>query len=231
MLKNGGQHYTWWGNSPIEFGWKNKQEAIDFVMEGCIHDIVNNVTGKYNSTRGISQIEEAKHKLDGSSVFSVKWVDITVENVDELIFNPIKYDETYSIETQPSLSEILRERPFLSKLIGITKEDKSLNDILARFNFFTPIEHFKDPYLSSGQKQVLSLITAVRRAPLGSLILVDEPEISLHVTWQERLVEQLHAPLGGSRLLITTHSPDIVVRHRHLCTTLEVNEDGDFYRT
>ena len=58
------------------------------------------------------------------------------------------------------------------------------------------------------------------------MILVDEPEISLHIDWQEQLVEQLHAPLTGSRLIIATHSPDIVVKHRHLCSVLKSKEEG-----
>lgn len=99
-----------------------------------------------------------------------------------------------------------------------------------RFNAFTRIENIRQAYLSSGQKQILALITAVRNAPEGSLILIDEPEISLHVDWQERVVEQLYTPLIGSRLLIATHSPDIVINHRHLCITLRVNDGGEFHR-
>ena len=67
---------------------------------------------------------------------------------------------------------------------------------------------------------------SVRRVKSGSLILIDEPEISLHMDWQEIVIAELQAPLDGSRLLVATHSPDIVVRHRHLCTTIETTEEG-----
>ena len=49
--------------------------------------------------------------------------------------------------------------PFLSNYIGIEIEDRETPDILSRFNTFTPIEKFDEPYFSSGQKQILSLIT------------------------------------------------------------------------
>ena len=117
-----------------------------------------------------------------------------------------------------------------ARLSALPIENADLLDILVRFNAFTSIERIDQPYLSSGQAQVLALITAVRNAKEGSLILVDEPEISLHIDWQERLVEQLHAPLTGSRLIIATHSPDIVVKHRHLCSVLKSKEEGNFYR-
>jgi len=218
--------YTWYG----DYAWKTKQEAIDFTMEGCVHDIVHYVTGQSNHKRVLVGDNTGYTNRNGP-VQQVKWADRSNESEKNLVWEPRKSLYEKSSDSTPSLSEVLRELPFLSNLLGLKSEDSYLIDVLVRFNAFTPIEKIHQPYLSSGQQQVLALITAVRSADEGSLILVDEPEISLHVDWQERLVEQLHAPLVGSRLFITTHSPDIVVRHRHLCTTLLVNQGGDFYRT
>lgn len=218
--------YTWYG----DYAWKTKQEAINFTMEGCVHDIVHYVTGQSNLSRVLVGDNTGYTNRHGP-VHEVKWADRSNESEKNLVWEPRKSLYGKSSDSTPSLSEVFRELPFLSNLLGLKSEDSHLIDVLVRFNAFTPIEKIHQPYLSSGQQQVLALITAVRSADEGSLILVDEPEISLHVDWQERLVEQLHAPLHGSRLLITTHSPDIVVRHRHLCTTLLVNQDGGFYRT
>ena len=109
-------------------------------------------------------------------------------------------------------------------------EDQAMVDILAPFNRFSITEDIESGYLYSGQQQILSLIAAVRRVKSGSLILIDEPEISLHMDWQEIVIAELQAPLDGSRLLVATHSPDIVVRHRHLCTTIETTEEGGIDR-
>ena len=224
--------YTWYN----DYAWKNKQEAIDFVMEGCVHDIVNFLTNTVNEKRIIVGSYVGKNVRD-QKFKEVKWIDVPQDelwsNISRHVPNYIDYGNnkfTYKMHEIPSLSQVLNELPFIAGLLGMSKKDTKIIDILVRFNAFTPIEDFKQPYMSSGQQQVLALITAVRNAPEGVLILVDEPEISLHVNWQERLVEQLYAPLVGSRLLIATHSPDIVINHRHLCTTLLVNERGDFYR-
>ena len=217
--------YTWYG----DYAWKTKQEAIDFTMEGCVYDIVHYVTGQSNLSRVLVG-EKTGYTNRNGPVQEEEWVDRSDKSEKNLVWEPMEAKFELSSDSTPTLSEILREFPFLSNLLGLKSEDSYLIDVLVRFNAFTPIEKIHQPYLSSGQQQVLALITAVRSADEGSLILVDEPEISLHVDWQERLVEQLHAPLVGSRLLITTHSPDIVVRHRHLCTTLLVNQEGDFYR-
>ena len=231
-------HYTWYG----DFAWPSsqKQQGIDVVMEGCLHDIVRFVAGGEHPPRMLTGEATGVQNHYGKT-FNVKWVDSHKEDIDlprrdeSLFVWPDKHMKVFlgnAIRSQPraTLTEVLRELPFLAQLMGMKKENADLLDILVRFNAFTSIERIDQPYLSSGQAQVLALITAVRSAKEGSLILVDEPEISLHVDWQERLVEQLHAPLTGSRLIIATHSPDIVVKHRHLCTVIKSNEEGKFYR-
>ena len=53
--------------------------------------------------------------------------------------------------------------------------------------------------------------------PDGALLLIDEPEISMHVVWQFSLVddiEEVCRALGGARAIIATHSPQILGGHR-----------------
>lgn len=230
--------YTWYS----KFAWPSsqKQQGIDVVMEGCLHDIVRFVAGGEHPPRElVGEATGVKNRY--GNTFSVKWVDSNEDDDNrprrnESLFvwpdQAMKGFLGHALRSQPraTLTEVLRELPFLAPLMGMKKENADLLDILVRFNAFTSIERIDQPYLSSGQAQVLALITAVRNAKEGSLILVDEPEISLHIDWQERLVEQLHAPLTGSRLIIATHSPDIVVQHRHLCTVINSKEEGKFYR-
>lgn len=226
--------YTWHG----DFAWKHKDDGIRVVMEGCLHDIVSYVTGSSTIPRMLigDKNEGVDYFINNSPSYEVKWVDFDKTQSEKYYYGkkyvwPDKQDLVLRKSIQaPVLSEILRELPFLAKLMGMNDEDANLLDILLRFNAFTPIENVDQPYLSSGQRQVLALISAVKSADEGSLILLDEPEISLHIDWQERLVEQLHAPLTGSRLIIATHSPDIVARHRHLCKIIESNDSEGFYR-
>ena len=104
--------------------------------------------------------------------------------------------------------------------------DEELAAILGRMDAFFPIENLKSEYLTSGQRQLLALILGIRKAPANCLILIDEPEISLHVDWQVQLIENLIIPLNTSRILLTTHSPDIALNHPNLCDFLR--DDGDF---
>ena len=66
-------------------------------------------------------------------------------------------------------------------------------------------------HLSSGEKQILILLTeALLRVDKPVVYIADEPELSLHVTWQEKLLESLVTLGGKIQVIVATHSPDIV---------------------
>jgi predicted ATP-dependent endonuclease of OLD family len=65
--------------------------------------------------------------------------------------------------------------------------------------------------LSSGEKQILILLTqALLWGEKPVVYVADEPELSLHVTWQERLLKSLQVLGGQIQIIVATHSPDIV---------------------
>lgn len=67
---------------------------------------------------------------------------------------------------------------------------------------------------SSGQQQMLSSIFGLTgELRSDSLVLIDEPELSLHPNWQMLFLDQLRAvlrPFRGCHVIIATHSPLIV---------------------
>lgn len=66
-------------------------------------------------------------------------------------------------------------------------------------------------HLSSGEKQILILLTQALIYEGKTVVYVaDEPELSLHVTWQEQLLGALKELNPRMQLIIATHSPDIV---------------------
>jgi predicted ATP-dependent endonuclease of OLD family len=70
--------------------------------------------------------------------------------------------------------------------------------------------------LSSGeQHEVVLLYDLLFRVAPDSLILIDEPEISLHITWQQEFVNDLEkvVKLSGVDVLLATHSPEIIGEH------------------
>lgn len=65
--------------------------------------------------------------------------------------------------------------------------------------------------LSSGEKQLFIILgEALLQKDAEWTYIADEPELSLHVDWQEVLVENLRALNPNSQVIFATHSPDIV---------------------
>ncbi|MEU8710983.1 ATP-binding protein [Streptomyces sp. NPDC048663] len=63
--------------------------------------------------------------------------------------------------------------------------------------------------LSSGEKQVIRLLIECLAAG-GNPVLIDEPELSMHVDWQHRLVECMRLLNPRAQLILATHSPEIM---------------------
>ena len=67
--------------------------------------------------------------------------------------------------------------------------------------------------LSSGERQIIYILMKIANVIKGekSLILMDEPEISLHLSWQKKLIKTIKNINPDSQIIIVTHSPAIVM--------------------
>lgn len=85
-------------------------------------------------------------------------------------------------------------------------------------------ESLRPEQLSSGEQQMIVLAYEILFTPRpGTLVIVDEPEISLHVRWQARLIADLDSMGAPSNLqfLLATHSPVILGEHPKLERSLD----------
>ncbi|WP_253661588.1 AAA family ATPase [Williamsia maris] len=67
--------------------------------------------------------------------------------------------------------------------------------------------------LSSGeQHETILMFDLLFTVPEGALVLIDEPEISLHVGWQVAFMPDIRriASIRGLRFIVATHSPQII---------------------
>ncbi|WP_313471294.1 AAA family ATPase [Atlantibacter hermannii] len=63
--------------------------------------------------------------------------------------------------------------------------------------------------LSSGERQLLTMLYAASKMGDDAIVLIDEPEISLHIDWQEDLLKRMLSQLSGRQIIVCTHSPSI----------------------
>ena len=78
---------------------------------------------------------------------------------------------------------------------------------------FSQIGETLVPYqLSSGEKQILAiLLTVLVEDNLPYVLFMDEPEVSLHVEWQKRLIDLCLELNPHVQIILTTHSPAVVM--------------------
>jgi ABC-type glutathione transport system ATPase component len=82
---------------------------------------------------------------------------------------------------------------------------------------------FRPAELSSGEQQQLVLFyELIFKTSKKSLVLIDEPEISLDVGWQRRFLDDLAKVISLDRIsiLMATHSPQIIHNRRDLAVPL-----------
>ncbi|MBP5339417.1 MAG: ATP-binding protein [Prevotella sp.] len=78
---------------------------------------------------------------------------------------------------------------------------------------FTQIGEVLLPYqLSSGEKQMLAiLLTVLVEDDQPYVLFMDEPEVSLHIEWQKRLIDLIVELNPHVQIILTTHSPAVVM--------------------
>lgn len=104
---------------------------------------------------------------------------------------------------------------FIDKETGFVIKSESENKDIAVKN------------LSSGeQNELIIFYNLLFKTTKGDIVLIDEPEISLHIAWQQQLIADLKeiAKETGISLLIATHSPDIIGDNWNLVQTLSSKE-------
>lgn len=121
------------------------------------------------------------------------------------------------------LEELVNAR-FLRKRIVINADDGLTVESLTTGHKVPPSG------LSTGEQHELVLMyNLLFRVKPGALVLIDEPEISLHVTWQKNFIADVSrvAELRGFRFVVATHSPQIIGSWWSRTRELGPREDED----
>ena len=109
------------------------------------------------------------------------------------------------------------------RVSGISKNAKSI----PLFTNSTG-DQFDINELSSGEKQLFLRTLAIKMLnPENSIILIDEPELSLHPKWQQRIVDVYRKIGKNNQIIIATHSPHILgsVKKENIML-LDKNDEG-----
>ena len=76
--------------------------------------------------------------------------------------------------------------------------------------------------LSSGEKQLIILLTeSLLQKSKETLFIADEPELSLHIEWQRKVISSITTLNPNAQIIIATHSPEIVGKFKDKAINME----------
>ena len=217
----------------IHFGMEDVEDRIINIQQKINKSTIigfSKVTGEMLSQllEGFQNVEDKTIDLD------VDTVKIILHRVGDNL-KEIDRQKILQLLDNPKLLKEKKELVyFIYKLIDIYEEHKHLDDAVKNFckvcNEYLGDKKFKynessvdiDIYrngsekpiqlnkLSSGEKQIISIFSKIYLEDTSNLIvLFDEPELSLSLPWQERLLPDIMNSKKCNFLLSVTHSPFI----------------------
>ncbi len=126
---------------------------------------------------------------------------------------------TYLEDTESKLEtfhDVLAKVTLLGEILNAKLLRKSVSfDVEQGIQVFRTSDRQEIPLdrLSSGeQHEIILIYDLLFNVRSGSLVLIDEPEISLHVAWQQRFLDDIQriSALVPTSFIVATHSPQII---------------------
>tara|TARA_R110001583_G_scaffold61489_1_gene181623 strand:- start:1220 stop:2623 length:1404 start_codon:yes stop_codon:yes gene_type:complete len=81
--------------------------------------------------------------------------------------------------------------------------------------------------LSSGEIQMIVILTHLHFNPEvenANIFIIDEPELSLHVQWQEKFIDEIITASTNIQFILATHSPSIILDRVNKCKDISITE-------
>lgn len=172
-----------------------KQKLREFVQRLQENYSPNNIEDKINAhfVWKLFQIYDYQQKEESDIIELISICNEYIANDKELVYNKDEFKVEIKLTKDAYAYNSIRQLFIDDQII---KNEEKLNII-----------EFKD--LSSGEKQIISLFTHLVLSNKNYFIIIDEPELSLSVPWQDRFLNDILKLEKCSGLLAVTHSPFI----------------------
>ena len=133
-----------------------------------------------------------------------KYLNPDCENLALVLDNLIQEN----IDFEDQLNVIMRD------IVPQTKRIRPIRTGRTRISIEWHLQNTKRPLyldeMSDGTVRMLCWAIILNSPNLPSLIVIDEPEVGLHVQWLSYLAEWIKNAAARTQVIITTHSPDLL---------------------
>lgn len=190
-------------------------EDAKWIRYDVVRSLDSNLRQTLNDSEGVlRQALSTLGAVGGGSLLDIqlyhlqrKYLDYQV-NIGNRIINAMqdgRMDEAQALSKKKSHFQDLIDDLFKDTGKRVIRTENELR--------FTQIGETLLPYqLSSGEKQLLIILTTVLVEDEQPYVLfMDEPEVSLHIEWQKRLIDLVMELNPNVQILLTTHSPAVIM--------------------
>ncbi len=155
----------------------------------------------YNANdMNLQTIRETEPKIGPSNIFLSPNGENLALVLDNLIQLDLDFEENLNNAMKAILPSTRKVRPVRVGRLSLTVE--------------WHWEGMKEPLylneLSDGTVRMLCWATILHSPKLPSLLVIDEPEIGIHVAWLHILAEWIKQAAEKTQVIISTHSPDLL---------------------
>ncbi len=196
-----------------------EEEIIDIEYKRILLDNKDRLITALKSEENNTVIERIINILENVSV-DQELSDVGQNKLlKKLICNMIRElnQESETLRPINKLMEVYNEYIGPDKYLVISEES-------AEVHFVKSNDVHKIEALSSGEKHLLVLLTIfVIEGYNRNLFMVDEPEISLNMEWQRKLLPLLSELAPNSEIILASHSPSIAHDNSQCLVELERN--------
>jgi ABC-type cobalamin/Fe3+-siderophores transport system ATPase subunit len=194
-------------NKIIEAYSQNKN--LLYCDKGYRINLNNNIFVRYISTINISA--NAGNSFDFGNSIQKNLLDMAIH---EELRDLLKKSNKIAIKN------------FTSQLNLFLKDsNKKVKLIETDWVFITESKHSLNlSQLSSGERQLVYILaTVANTCGKPTLLLMDEPEVSMHLSWQEKIVDAIMNINPQVQIIAVTHSPGIVM-NGHMDSYIEMKD-------
>lgn len=130
--------------------------------------------------------------------------------------------EAYQSEKNRSYARLSRFEMLVNKFLNETGKLVQINSkgrLVVKFSG----EERHLSVLSSGERQIIIMLAHLvlnKRLRKDGVFIVDEPELSLHISWQDMFVDAIQEASPNLQIILATHSPSIIGGRNHMYVPL-----------
>jgi len=171
--------------------YKIRRELVEFINNWQFYN-ANNMD--------FHKIRTAEPQIGRSDIYLSSSGDNLPLVLDNLSQQNIDFEDSINEAMKLIIPQTRRLRPIRSGRLSLTVE----------WYFEGISEPFFLTDMSDGTVRMLCWATLLHSPIMPSLLVIDEPELGLHVAWMPILAEWIKQAAQKTQIIVTTHSPDLL---------------------